>query len=110
MSIEQCLHQTETGLEIGDVRERFEDIARAELKRLRHRLGNLSLEQERALEALLVSTVNKISHPVMEQMRRSGEAVEAEFADLWRPRAATTTLRTEQSGAQPLMQPALSRG
>jgi glutamyl-tRNA reductase len=45
--------------------------------RQRKRLGVLSKEQEEAIEALLVSTVNKISHPILNQMRRFYETNES---------------------------------
>ncbi len=38
-----------------------EDIARAELARRRRKLGTLTPDQEVKIEALLISTVNKIS-------------------------------------------------
>jgi glutamyl-tRNA reductase len=41
--------------------QKAEDIARAELARRRRRLGNLTPDQEMKIEALLISTVNKIS-------------------------------------------------
>ena len=44
---------------------RSQDIARAEFRKQRKRLGALSAEQETAIEALLMSTVNKISHRVV---------------------------------------------
>ncbi len=48
---------------LGVIRRR-QDIARAEFRKQRKRLGVLSAEQETAIEALLVSTVDKISHRV----------------------------------------------
>jgi glutamyl-tRNA reductase len=48
---------------LGAVR-RSQDIARTEFRKQRKRLGVLSVEQETAIEALLMSTVNKISHRV----------------------------------------------
>jgi glutamyl-tRNA reductase len=48
---------------LGVIRRR-QDIARAEFRKQRKRLGVLSAEQETAIEALLMSTVNKISHRV----------------------------------------------
>jgi glutamyl-tRNA reductase len=54
---------------LGAIRRR-QDIARAEFRKQRKRLGVLSAEQEAAVEALLMSTVNKISHRVVAQMRR----------------------------------------
>ena len=41
-----------------------QDIARAEFRKQRKRLGALSAEQETAIEALLMSTVNQISDRV----------------------------------------------
>ena len=41
-----------------------QDIARAEFQKRRNRLGILTAEQERAIEFLLMSTVEKISHHV----------------------------------------------
>ena len=55
---------TEWGPTLGAIRIRFQDIARAEFRKQRKRLGVLSAEQETAIEALLMSTVNKISHRV----------------------------------------------
>lgn len=48
---------------LGVLRRR-QDIARVEFRKRRKRLGVLSAEQETAIEALLMSTVNKISHRV----------------------------------------------
>jgi hypothetical protein len=48
---------------LGAIRRR-QDTARAEFRKQRKRLGVLSAEQETAIEALLMSTVNKISHRV----------------------------------------------
>ena len=54
---------------------RSQDIARAEFRKQRKRLGVLSAEQETAIEALLISTVNNISHRVLAQMRRLTETI-----------------------------------
>jgi glutamyl-tRNA reductase len=59
----------------GAIRRRFQDIARAEFRKQRKRLGVLSAEQETAIEALLMSTVNKISHRVVARMRRLIETI-----------------------------------
>ena len=55
---------------ISEVRRRHQDIARAEFRKQRKRLGTLSIEQESAIEALLVSAANKLSHTVLVQMKR----------------------------------------
>lgn len=81
---EQSLVNLEVGPKIGALRKEFQDLARQELRRQRKLLGELTPEQERAIEQLLVSTVNKISHPVIKEMRRSFEASEHEFENVWR--------------------------
>ena len=47
-----------------------QDIARAEFRKRRNRLGILTAEQESAIEFLLMSTVEKISHHAA-QVKRS---------------------------------------
>ena len=73
---EEVLRGLDLGPQIGAFREELQTIARAEFERQRRRLG-LTPEQERAVEALLVSTANKIAHPAIEVMRRSAAAAEA---------------------------------
>ena len=85
--------------------ETFQDIARQELARQRHRLGQLTLEQERAVESLLMSTINKISRPLVQQIERSFETVEAELVNMWRPLPAT--LKEGQSGVRQIIEPVL---
>ena len=70
MQFQQTLRLMDVGPSIGAMREKFYDIARSELARQRKRLGPLTTEQEAAVESLLMSTVNKISHPILNQMRR----------------------------------------
>jgi glutamyl-tRNA reductase len=81
---EQSLRELDLGQEISAMKRRLEEIAQSEMARQRRRLGHLSPEQERAIEALLISTINKISHPVIQQMRRSFEAGQSDMADIWR--------------------------
>ncbi|PWT81300.1 MAG: glutamyl-tRNA reductase [Acidobacteria bacterium] len=78
MQFQQSLRAMDIGPAMGALRHKLQDIARTELDRQRGRLGKLTPEQEAAIEALLISTVNKISHPVLTQMRRSFEASDAE--------------------------------
>lgn len=75
------------GPTLGAVRRRFQDIARAEFRKQRKRLGVLSAEQEAAIETLLITTVNKISRRAFE-MRR-----------LIKPSAGTTSAITEMARA-----------
>jgi glutamyl-tRNA reductase len=76
MQFQQSLRLMDVGPTIGAMREKFQEVARAELVRQRKRLGVLTAEQEAAIESLLVSTVNKISHPILNQMRRFYETYE----------------------------------
>ena len=60
---------------VSVIRRRFEDIARAEYRKQRKHLGVLSTEQETAIEALLMSTANKLSHRAVDHMRRLLEII-----------------------------------
>jgi glutamyl-tRNA reductase len=71
MQFQQALRALDIGPTLGALRQKLQDIARAEMDRQRNRLGVLSPDQEKAIEAMLLATVNKISHPVMDQMRRA---------------------------------------
>ncbi len=84
MQFQQRLRVMDIGPTIGALRRRLQDIARAELARQRNRLGPLTPEQESAIEKLLISTVNKVSHPLMDRMRRSYDAGDADDLQAWR--------------------------
>jgi glutamyl-tRNA reductase len=84
MQFQQALRALESGPAIGALKQMFQDIARHELKRQRNRLGPLSPEQESVIESLLISTVNKLSHPMLSQMRHSSDASDAEIIEAWR--------------------------
>ena len=84
MQFQQTLRVLDIGPTIGALRNKLQDIAKDELSRQRSRLGPLTPEQERAVEALMVSTVNKISHPLLSHMRRSFAASDAETIQAWR--------------------------
>ena len=83
MQFQQRLRVMEIGPSIGALRQKFQNIARAEMIRQRNRLGPLTPEQECAVEGLLLSAVNKISHPLIERMRRSLES-DNENIQAWR--------------------------
>jgi len=57
------------------IRGRFQAIAQVEFRKHRKRLGVLSAEQETAIEVLLMTTVNKVSHRALAQMRRLTETM-----------------------------------
>jgi glutamyl-tRNA reductase len=84
MQFQQALRALESGPAIGALKQMFQDIARHELKRQRKRLGVLTPEQESGIENLLLSTVNKLSHPMLSQMRHSSDASDAEIIEAWR--------------------------
>ena len=65
---------------LGAIRSRH-DIARAEFQKQRKRLGVLSAEQETAIEALLMSTVNKVSHCVGRLIETFGSETELLITD-----------------------------
>jgi glutamyl-tRNA reductase len=71
MQFQQALRALDIGPTLGALRQKLQDIARSEMERQRNRLGPLSPEQETAIEAMLLATVNKISHPVLNHLRRS---------------------------------------
>lgn len=76
MQFQQKLRLMDIGPTIGALRQNMQDVARAEMARQRKRLGPLTKDQEEAIESLLMSTVNKISHPLISQMRRFYETGE----------------------------------
>lgn len=78
MQFQQSLRLMDVGPTIGALRQKLQDVARTELQRQRKRLGALSPDQEAAIEQLLLATVNKISHPVLNQMRRFYETTDTE--------------------------------
>ncbi len=84
MQFHQTLRVLDIGPTIGALRQKLQDIARLELTRQRGRLGPLTREQELAVEALLMSTVNKISHPLLNHMRRTFDASDSETIQAWR--------------------------
>lgn len=84
MQFQQALRTLDIGPTLGALRQKLQEIARNELSRQRQRLGQLSPEQERAIEALLLSTVNKISHPIIHRLKNSYDAGEDENVQTWR--------------------------
>ena len=72
---QQSLLIVDWGAPLGAIRRRFQDTARAEFRKQRKRLGVLSAEQETAIEALLMTTVNKVSLRAVAQMRHLIETI-----------------------------------
>jgi glutamyl-tRNA reductase len=77
------LRAREFGQTIGAVRARMQQIARAELAEQRSRLGSLTATQEKAIESLLISTVNKVAHPVISQLRSCAETGAQQDPKVW---------------------------
>ncbi|HEV2765727.1 MAG TPA: glutamyl-tRNA reductase [Pyrinomonadaceae bacterium] len=84
LQFQQALRGLDLGPQIGALRQKLHSIAESEFERQRARLGDLTPEQEAAVRALLASTVNKISHPVINRMRRSYDAGDDENLQAWR--------------------------
>jgi glutamyl-tRNA reductase len=84
MQFQQALRTLDLGPTLGALRQKLQDIARSELARQRQRLGELTPEQERAIESLLLSTVNKISHPIIHRLKSSYDAGENADVQAWR--------------------------
>jgi glutamyl-tRNA reductase len=84
MQFQQALRALDIGPTVGALRQKLQAIARAEYQRQRPKLGALTPEQEGAIEALLLSAVNKIAHPVISRMRRSHDTGVAENMQAWR--------------------------
>ncbi|MDX6693952.1 MAG: glutamyl-tRNA reductase [Blastocatellia bacterium] len=84
MQFQQSLRAQSIGPTLGALRRKFQDVARDEMTRQRTRLGSLTPEQERAVEALLLSTVNKISHPIIHHLRHTLDAGEEDAMRAWR--------------------------
>jgi glutamyl-tRNA reductase len=84
MQFQQSLRSLDIGPTLGALRGKLQDIARNEMMRQRQRLGTLTPEQERAIESLLMATVNKISHPIIYRLKNSHDAGDSEDAQAWR--------------------------
>lgn len=84
MQFQQALRALDIGPTLGALRNKLQDIARSEMDKQRGRLGNLTSEQEKAVESLLMATVKKISHPVLNHLRRAYSAGEGPDIQAWR--------------------------
>jgi glutamyl-tRNA reductase len=68
---------------IGEFRREVGTMVQSELERSRKRLGNLDPEQEEAIRVLLNSVVNRLTLPVIRQLRESDEG-QSNYLELWR--------------------------
>lgn len=80
LQFEQSLRALDIGQTLGVIRQKMQETARAEFEKNRAKLGNLTPEQEKAVEHLLISTANKISAPILYGLRHSSENNSSDFA------------------------------
>ena len=71
-----------------DVRDRMEEIARAEIERQRRKMDSFTPEQLSAVEALLVATANEISGRITERMQRYPADLREKYLRVWTAQAA----------------------
>lgn len=69
------------GETLGALREKMQQTARQEFGKQRGKIGDLTAEQEAAIEKMLISAVNQIAHPILYGLRQSHEHGAAEFAE-----------------------------
>lgn len=68
------LRSLDIGPTVQEVKQVMAELAHHELRRNRKRLGALTAEQEAAIEEILIpALVNKLSHPIILQMRASAK-------------------------------------
>jgi glutamyl-tRNA reductase len=79
------------------LKQRVEEIRQAEMKRTRRMFGELTAEQEQALEALTHSLVNKILHTPFTELKQAAQRPDrSEFID-----AVRTIFHLQDDSAQP---------
>ena len=80
---QRTLKATEAGKRLGLIRDKMQQTAKQEFSKQRYGLGDLSPEQEQAVERLLISAVNKIADPILYGLRKSQKQHESsEFIDI----------------------------
>jgi glutamyl-tRNA reductase len=84
MQFQQTLRGMDIGPTVGALKEKLRSMAQEEFRRQRPRLGDLTPQQEQAIEAMLLSAVNKISHPVISRLRQSHDTGDEENVKAWR--------------------------
>ena len=80
----KSLRKLDIGPTVVSLKEKLRVIAQEEFRLRRSSLGDLSPEQERAVEQVLAATVNKISHPLIQRLRRSFDAGDDGAVRAWR--------------------------
>jgi glutamyl-tRNA reductase len=80
----KALRTLDLGQTIDALKERVRDLALEEFGQQRAHLGELKPEQERVVERRLSSIVNKISHPLIQSLRRAADAGDTEGVRAYR--------------------------
>ncbi len=68
---------------IGSFRREVDLMVEGELERRRRKLGNVTDEQEEVIRVLLNAVVNRLTHPVIKQLRDSEEG-QSTYLEVWR--------------------------
>jgi glutamyl-tRNA reductase len=71
--------ESETSATLVSLRERFETVRRDEIRRVRGRLGNLSPDQENAIESLSRALIERVLQAPMAMLRNASADNQAGF-------------------------------
>jgi hypothetical protein len=85
MTVYDLSNEIENGEEIEEVRLHLQHIAQSVITRHRGRLASLTTEQQSLVEALLISTADKISRQVIERIQSYPEAIRMKCVSVWDP-------------------------
>jgi glutamyl-tRNA reductase len=75
--LESWMRMRQAGPVIAALQEQLEQVRATELERMRGKLGPLTAEQERAIEALTRGIVNKIAHGPITELRKNAGTEDA---------------------------------
>jgi glutamyl-tRNA reductase len=71
--------ESETSATLDSLRERFEAVRRDEIQRVRGRLGNLSLDQENAIDSLSHALIESVLQAPMAMLRNASAGNQSGF-------------------------------
>ena len=83
MAAFNALAEMENRKELVEVRTHLQAIARSEITRHRNRIASLTIEQQSAVEAILISTMDLISHQVIDGIQGYPEGVRKKCVSIW---------------------------
>jgi hypothetical protein len=81
-------NDSEQSAGVDQVRLTLQEIARAEITRHRRRLGQLTAEQQSAVEELLISTADQISGRLIQRLQDYPSDLRAKYLNVWNPQLA----------------------